>query len=53
MQNHITRSSSLRSNVFFSQEAAVAQKPRPQLDSHYAEDEKDKEAEEEDISQHG
>ena len=33
-----------------SQEAAVAQKSRPQLDSHDAEDEKDKEAEEEDVS---
>lgn len=43
---------SLRGYVLF-QEAAVEQLPRPQLDSHNAEDEKDKEAEEKDISQHG
>lgn len=43
---------SLRSDIL-SQEAAVAQQPRPQLDSHDAKDEKDKEAEEKDISQHG
>ena len=48
----ITRLNCLRSYVF-SQEAAVAQQSRPQLDSHDAKDEKDKKAEEENISQHG
>lgn len=46
---YVTEADSLRSDVL-SQEAAVAQKSRPQLDSHNAEDEKDKEAEEEDVS---
>ena len=46
-----TGQNSLRSDIL-SQEAAVAQQPRPQLDSHDAKDEKDKEAEEKDVSQH-
>lgn len=43
---------SLRSDVL-SQEAAVSQQPRPQLDSHDAKNEKHKEAEEKDVSEHG
>ena len=35
------------------QEAAVSQKASPQLDAHNAEDEEDKEAEEQDVAQHG
>jgi len=34
-------------------EAAVAQKPRPQLDAHHAEDEEDEEAEGQHVAQHG
>lgn len=33
--------------------AAVAKKPRPQLDADDAKDEEDEEAEEEDVAQHG
>ena len=47
-----TRLKPLRSNVL-SQEAAVAQQPCPQLDSHNSKDEKYKEAEKKDISKHG
>lgn len=52
MQIIYHKPNSLRSDVL-SQEAAVAQQPRPQLDSHNAKDEKDKEAEKKHISQHG
>lgn len=52
MRGSSTSQNSLRSDIL-SQEAAVAQQPRPQLDSHDAKDEKHKEAEEENVSQHG
>lgn len=42
----------LRSDVL-SQEAAVSQQPRPELDPHNTKNEKDEEAQEKDVPQHG